>query len=459
MATIITYRGAKIQEIIDGTVVDGNINAEKHLILEQRDGTTIDAGLIDSPKGMPGSERALAAGQIELYAGTYPPVGWTWCDGSEQSRTEYPELFAAIGTKYGAGDGTTTFNLPDFGGRVGVGMDSTQTEFNDLGVKGGEKAHTLTVNELPSHKHTVLGYAGVDDKNFSGNLGRLQASDTSTPKNLETASTGGDQAHNNIQPYIALTHIISTGKASGSQGGGGIVTRAFTYTRRGTTAQRDALYGVPSTMAARVALANQQVTWFNTDLGWKERYYEIGSSSGLTVRGLFLDASSGWYPIGDGPAPYIELEALAEVSQFFNTYITGWSIRNRKGGASWFTLSGTDRVNMLKPGRYDVKAFTNQLGDTSLAPDYSLQLLDTDNSTVVRLVGGGAFAKFPGLMTRPHQELYDQYILANQKIAWKLQRGTMSASDTTMQIHTGDSAAIRGRLSIKYLAPPLNDLS
>ena len=460
MATIQTYTMAKVQAIVDGTVIDGNMDQNKHLILEKRDGTVIDGGLIDAPKGMTGPERALSAGQIELYAGSVPPTGWTWCDGSEQSRTEYADLFAAIGTKYGAGDGTTTFNLPNFGGRVGVGMDANQTEFNDLGAKGGEKAHKLTVNEMPSHKHIVKGMAGVDNRDFDGFYGGFAAADPATGAyDVETQPKGGDQPHNNLQPYITLTYIISTGKSSGSQGGGGVLARVYTQARQGTTAQRDALYGVPTTSAARVALANQQITWFNTDLGWKERYYEVGSASGLTVRGLFLDAPAGWYPIGGDSAPYIELEAVSEVAQFFNTFITGWSIYNRKGGSSWFTLNGTDRVNVLKPARYDVKVFTNQYGNSTAVPDYSLQILDTDNSTVVRLVGGGAFPRIMPFMTRPHQEMYDQYILPNQKIAWKLQRGTVPGTDTTMQIHTGGTDVIRGRMSIKYVAPPLNDMT
>jgi hypothetical protein len=91
-------------------------------------------------------------------------------------------------------------------------------------------------------------------------------------------------------------------------------------------------------------------------------------------------------------------------------------------------------------------------------PDFSLQLLGTDNTTVVRLVGGGAFKTDPNFNVRPHQENYDQMILPNQKVGWKLQKGTMPSGDTTMLLHGGGTSVIRGRLSIKYVGPPVSDI-
>jgi len=458
MATITTYDDVKTQTIIDDTVVDGSVNVSGDLILEKRTGTTFNAGSVKAPVGDQGPMRPLEAGLVTLYGGTAAPLGWQICDGSAVSRINFPELFAKIGTTYGAGDGSTTFNVPDFRGRVGVGLDSTQTEFNALGKLGGEKTHVLTIDELPNHSHTVLGYAGKDDENFTGNVGRLNAADTygqnNTTYDKPTGAVGGGAAHNNLQPYTTINYIISLGVA-GPMGGGIAAPRYFTSTTRGTTAQRDAKYGVPGTSAARVALANQQVTWFNTDLGWKERYYEVDATSGLTAKGL-VGAPAGWYPISTGP--YIKLVALAEVSQFINTYVTGWSIDNRKGGASWFTLNGTDRIDVLQWGRYDIQVFTNQYGGNTAVPDYALQVLATDNSTLVKNIGGGAFMKNTGLMTRPHMEAYGQVISPGQKVAFRLQRGTVPAGDTNMAVHTGDQYVIRGLFTVKYIGPPLNEL-
>lgn len=459
MATIETYDITKTQEIIDQTTVNGIVNGTGDLILTKRNGTTFNGGSVKAPVGNQGPERPLNAGRITLYAGATAPQGWALCDGAAVSRVNFPDLFSAIGTTYGSGDGTTTFNLPNLKGKAPVGLDAAQTEFNALGKLGGAKTHTLSEAELPAHTHTVLGYANVDDKNMTGNNGRMQAADTygqgTTAYDKPTLSTGGGGAHNNLQPYGVLNYIIALGIA-GPQGGGIAAPRRFTNTTRGTTAQRDVKYGVPGTAAARVALANQQVTWFNSDLGWKERYYEVTASSGLTALGLVTGATPGWYPIADGP--YIELIALAEVSNFINTFITGWSIYNRKGGASWFTLNGTDRVDVLKHGRYDIKVFTNQYGGNTATPDYAFQVLATDNSTLAKNVGGGAFQKMDAFMTRPHMEAYDQIILPNQKIAFKLQRGTIPAGDTTMAVHTGSADVERGRLTVKYVGPPLNDI-
>jgi microcystin-dependent protein len=77
------------------------------------------------------------------------------CDGSAVSRTTYPSLFAAIGIKYGPGDGSTTFNLPNLKGRTPVGKDTAQTEFAALAQNGGEKTHLLTAAEMPAHSHKL----------------------------------------------------------------------------------------------------------------------------------------------------------------------------------------------------------------------------------------------------------------------------------------------------------------
>lgn len=464
MATVVTLKPARAQEIVDATVVDGTVNGSGRLMLEYRDGVVLDSGPVKGPVGYQGPGYSLNGAQVTLYAGTGEPEGWLFCNGNAISRVNYPQLFAQIGTTFGAGDGQTTFNLPDFRGRVAVGLDPTQTEFNALAKLGGEKKHTLTANELPAHGHTVLGYAGVDDKNMTGNVGRMQAADTygqnNTTYDKPTLGTGGGAAHNNLQPYNTVNYIIATGTIENgialAEGGGIAAPRYYTSTERGSSVERDIKFGVPATLAERVALANQQVTWYNTTLGWYERYYEVSLTSGLNVIGLVVGATPGWYPISDGPL--IELNALAQIDNFFDTFVTGWNMYNRKGGASWFTMNGTDRINVLKHGRYDLRAFTHQSGNTTYTSDFALQVLGTDNSTLVKNIGGGAFIKQVSWMTRPHQEACDVIILPNQKVGFKLQRGTHPAGDTTMAVHTGSPEVDRGRFSIKYVGPPLNEL-
>ena len=146
------------------------------------------------------------AGVISMYAGSTAPSGWLICDGRAVSRTTYSRLFSAIGTTYGAGNGSTTFNLPNFKGRVPVGLDTSQTEFNSLGKTGGEKKHTLTINEMPEHNHGLPGRLVNTDG--SGIVRELSGQDNAN-NNSSSYNTGGGQAHNNLQPYITVNYIIS----------------------------------------------------------------------------------------------------------------------------------------------------------------------------------------------------------------------------------------------------------
>lgn len=98
------------------------------------------------------------SGAIMQYAGTAAPTGWLLCDGSNVNRSTYSDLFAVVGTTYGSGDGSTTFGLPNLKGRIPVGLDAAQTEFNALGETGGFKTHTLTIGEMPSHTHIQNGH-------------------------------------------------------------------------------------------------------------------------------------------------------------------------------------------------------------------------------------------------------------------------------------------------------------
>lgn len=151
----------------------------------------------------------LPVGTIIPYAGTTIPSNYMKCEGQALSRIEYDILFSAIGTTYGAGDGTTTFNLPNLKGRVLVGQDTDDTDFDTLGEKGGEKTHTLTIDEMPSHNHRQTYYlekltlGSSDSAIMSGGGGA-----TAGNSNQYTTNAGGDQPHNNLQPYIVLNYII-----------------------------------------------------------------------------------------------------------------------------------------------------------------------------------------------------------------------------------------------------------
>jgi microcystin-dependent protein len=96
----------------------------------------------------------LPVGSMAMFAGSIAPAGWLLCDGMAVSRTAYADLFALIGTTYGVGDNTTTFNLPNLRGRFPVGQ-SADAEFASLGATGGAKTVALTVQQMPSHAHDI----------------------------------------------------------------------------------------------------------------------------------------------------------------------------------------------------------------------------------------------------------------------------------------------------------------
>lgn len=153
----------------------------------------------------------VAPGSVTMFAGVTAPEGWLLCDGSAYSRTLYVELFAAISTTYGAGDGSTTFNVPNLKGRVPVGIDASQTEFNARAKTGGEKTHILSASEMPSHNHplTVAGQPAVAGQSSSQTAaGGSFYSVTGGIMAISMGNTGGGGAHNNLQPYIALNFII-----------------------------------------------------------------------------------------------------------------------------------------------------------------------------------------------------------------------------------------------------------
>lgn len=148
-------------------------------------------------------------GFIQMYAGDTAPTGWLMCDGSAVSRVNYSDLFAVIGTTYGSGDGSTTFNLPDLRGRVAVGYKSSDTSFDTLGETGGEKTHTLTTQEIPSHGHNSTA-APSDVASGTTKQAILYKYTNATTYSAPTSTTGGGEAHNNLQPYIVTNYIIRT---------------------------------------------------------------------------------------------------------------------------------------------------------------------------------------------------------------------------------------------------------
>jgi microcystin-dependent protein len=167
------------------------------------------------------------------YAGTSAPTGYFLCDGSAKSRTTHSALFGVIGTTYGAGDGSTTFNIPDLRGRVIAGLDSDSGGFADrlttasaaningrvLGANNGNpgdtdrgtngsQEHLLTEAQMPAHTHTYS--ESSNGPAASGVGGGFSPATAVGRQEANSGSTGGGSAHNNVQPTIILNYIIKT---------------------------------------------------------------------------------------------------------------------------------------------------------------------------------------------------------------------------------------------------------
>ena len=163
---------------------------------------------------LPPTGDTFPIGMYGWFAGENAPTNWLRCDGQAVSRTEYKDLFDAIGTTYGAGDGSTTFNLPNVNleNRTLVGS-SGDGEFS-VGNTGGEKEHALTSAENGPHTHNLgydyLGFrrgttSGID----SSQLGAW------TLSSKQTTSSGNGTPHNNMQPYMASVCCIKAKQSAG----------------------------------------------------------------------------------------------------------------------------------------------------------------------------------------------------------------------------------------------------
>jgi microcystin-dependent protein len=187
-------------DLIDGVLVEHNQNGSHGAITATS--VSVDGVSVVSP-----------AGSVMQYAGSSAPSGWLLADGTAVSRTTYAALYAVIGTTYGVGDNSTTFNLPNLKGKVPVGRDSSDTSFDVLGETGGAKTHTLTTAEMPAHTHEL--YANVGNAASATNLDDITGSNNINATDVRvgdrpTTTTGGGGAHNNLQPYIVLNYIIKT---------------------------------------------------------------------------------------------------------------------------------------------------------------------------------------------------------------------------------------------------------
>lgn len=158
----------------------------------------------------------LPIGTVLPYTNETAPENWLVCDGSELDRTEYNHLFAIIGTTFGEGDGSTTFNLPNLKGRTIVGLDADDADFNTIGKTIGEKTHTLTVAEMPEHTHKFRASTKLENDEGTITYGeKTSGSVISGNYGNAIQKEGSSQSHNNIQPSFIGVYIIKAKQSAG----------------------------------------------------------------------------------------------------------------------------------------------------------------------------------------------------------------------------------------------------
>lgn len=165
-------------------------------------------------------------GQIALFGFNFPPRGWMPCDGRLLPIAQYQVLFALLGTYYG-GNGTSTFGLPDLRGRVPVGYgNGPGLKPYTIGELGGVESVTLATQQIPAHNHIINvsnaeGTSNTASNNYLATGTTVIERGTKVPANIYGTAAGGtlnvaavgmqggNQAHPNIQPYLALNYCIA----------------------------------------------------------------------------------------------------------------------------------------------------------------------------------------------------------------------------------------------------------
>jgi microcystin-dependent protein len=158
-------------------------------------------------------------GEIRMFAGNFPPVGWMFCDGTPLPISENETLFQLIGTTYG-GDGQSTFNLPNLQSRVPLhfGNGPGNVAYPMAEMAGVEEV-TLTTQQIPVHTHTLLGSSTAANQGTpspgvilgtSAQVTYMIEADPEVAMNANSISpVGGSQPHENCQPFLCINYIIS----------------------------------------------------------------------------------------------------------------------------------------------------------------------------------------------------------------------------------------------------------
>ena len=164
---------------------------------------------IDENNVISSSSAGLPIGGGCDYFGTTAPTNYMFADGSAISRTEYSELFAIIGTTFGTGDGSTTFNLPDRRTATSVMYKENDTTFGTFGATVGDNTHTLTITEMPPHSHSLVNAKiAANGINSDGYTPQRGYGTNGSNYNPDISTVGGGAAFSVVQKSLVCNYII-----------------------------------------------------------------------------------------------------------------------------------------------------------------------------------------------------------------------------------------------------------
>ena len=214
----------------------------------------------------------------------------------------------------------------------------------------------------------------------------------------------------------------------------------------GTTAERDALFGVPASDPARVELANAMPVWFNTDFGWWESYYAVSGLAGLAVQGLVAGTASAWYPVGLGPSIRLVpngAQAVAGSGQRITAWAApGTGSSRRRGGAGYFTYTN-GFITIVRSGVYRVHAHTLIQAGAGTVLLYVIGSV-SGNLGVQSTTLNGTWA------TTNSIDVAEVYLQAGDVLRYTSESGAYALNQG------GDgSLATAGEFAIRYLRPSL----